>query len=68
MLLTLDGGFADIRTYPPPEHAGIIVLRLGNQAKPHVLSVLARIAALLSERSPVRQLWIVDDASIRIRE
>jgi predicted nuclease of predicted toxin-antitoxin system len=30
ILVTLDVDFSDIRTYPPKEHQGIIVLRVGN--------------------------------------
>jgi predicted nuclease of predicted toxin-antitoxin system len=35
-LVTLDRGFADIRTYPPNEYSGLIVLRLNWQDKSHV--------------------------------
>ena len=37
ILVTLDLDFADIRTYPPEEHPGLIVLRLARQDKPHGL-------------------------------
>jgi predicted nuclease of predicted toxin-antitoxin system len=36
-IVTLD--VADIRTYPPKEYSGIVVLRLSRQDKPHVLRV-----------------------------
>lgn len=32
-LVTLDTDFSDIRAYPPQEYSGIIVLRLGSQAR-----------------------------------
>lgn len=32
MLITLDKGFGDIRTYPPGTHPGIIVLRLPDES------------------------------------
>jgi predicted nuclease of predicted toxin-antitoxin system len=35
-LVTLDLDFADIRTYPPASQPGTIVLRVGNQSRPHV--------------------------------
>jgi predicted nuclease of predicted toxin-antitoxin system len=38
--VTLDTDFSDIRAYPPQEFSGIIVLRVGSQAKPHVIKVL----------------------------
>jgi predicted nuclease of predicted toxin-antitoxin system len=33
ILVTLDIDFSDIRTYPPQDHEGIILLRVGNQSK-----------------------------------
>jgi hypothetical protein len=37
VLVTLELDFADIRTYPPAHYAGVIVLRLWRQDKPHVI-------------------------------
>lgn len=37
ILVTLDLDFANIRAYPPGEHAGIGVLRVKHQDKPTVL-------------------------------
>lgn len=34
VLVTLDVDFGDIRTYPPEEHPGIVVLRVAKQDKP----------------------------------
>jgi predicted nuclease of predicted toxin-antitoxin system len=66
-LITLDLGFADIRTYPPSTHAGLIVLRLGNQSRRHALTVMARVAEVL-KREPINgRLWIVTEAGVRIR-
>jgi predicted nuclease of predicted toxin-antitoxin system len=41
VLVTLDLDFSDIRTYPPDHYAGLVVLRLDHQDKPHVLQVTA---------------------------
>ena len=66
-LVTLDTDFADIRAYPPSEYAGIVVLRLRQQDKAHVLGVLHRIRPLL-ENEPLRGLlWIVDEERVRVR-
>lgn len=66
-LITLDTDFADIRAYPPSEHAGIVVLRLRRQDKPSVLDVLRRTLPLV-ETEPVRgRLWIVDEERVRVR-
>ena len=40
ILVTLDTDFSDIRTYPPHEFSGIIVLRLGSQAKQHIIFIV----------------------------
>ena len=32
LLITLDKGFGDIRTYPPGTHPGILVLRLADES------------------------------------
>jgi predicted nuclease of predicted toxin-antitoxin system len=62
-LLTLDLDFADIRSYPPAEHAGIIVLRLARQDVPSLLCVVERLLLHLERANPHGQLWIVDGAS-----
>lgn len=39
-ILTLDLDFADIRTYNPDRFSGIVVLRLRQHDKPHVLQIV----------------------------
>ena len=60
-------GFANIRAYPPQSYPGFIILRLGSQEKPHVLSVAARLIESLRERELHSELWIVEEMSIRVR-
>jgi hypothetical protein len=67
-LVTLDLGFSDIRTYPPKEYSGVVVLRSKGQDKITLVSMLRRLIPLLRERSPERQLWIVELDRIRFRE
>lgn len=67
-IVTLDMDFADIRAYPPPEYAGIVVFRLGDQARDHVLRVGSRFLRALSRTSLDGQLWIVEESRIRLRE
>ena len=67
VLITLDTDFANLAAYPPEDYSGIIVLRLSNQAKPHVLSILARLLDSIGLQSPSGHLWIVDEYRIRIR-
>jgi predicted nuclease of predicted toxin-antitoxin system len=65
VLVTLDLGFANIRNYPPDQHAGIVVLRPTKQDKATVLSLLRRVFPVLQERSRVGELWIAQRDRIR---
>jgi len=67
-LLTLDLDFADIRTYPPAEHHGIVVLRPKNQAKATVLRLLQQLMPLLPREPLAGNLWILQENGLRIRE
>jgi len=67
ILITLDIDFSDITLYPPENHAGILVLRLGNQSKQNILNVFRKILTAL-EREPIKNhLWIAEESVIRIR-
>ena len=65
--VTLDLDFADIRTYPPGEHPGIIVLRLLRQDKIHVGDVFRRMLNAVGHEPLEGRLWIVEEERIRIR-
>ena len=67
-IVTLDIDFADIRTYPPSEYAGLIVLRVKQQDKPFIVAIMARVIPLLASEVLVGKLWIVDEQRIRMRE
>lgn len=66
-LVTLDAGFANIRTYPPEDSAGLIVLRLKSQDKDAVLALLEKLAVVLVDVDPAGRLLIVRESGIRIR-
>jgi len=66
-LITLDFDFADIRAFPPATSAGIIVLRVPNQSRQRVLSVLTRALDVFRSETIAGRLWIVSDSSVRIR-
>jgi predicted nuclease of predicted toxin-antitoxin system len=68
VLVTLDLDFANIQAYPPAHHAGIIVLRPKTQDKPTVLAYIRKLLAILQQRSPVGELWIVQRDRIRFRQ
>lgn len=67
ILITLDLGFSDIRSYPPSEHPGIIVIRSKAQDKTTLLSILRRVIVVLQARLPEGQLWMVEADRIRFR-
>ena len=66
-IVTLDIHFADIRTYPPGDYPGLIVLRLARQDKPHVLEVMRRALKLFPSETLEGKLWIVDERRVRVR-
>ena len=66
-LVTLDIDFSDIKAYPPKEFAGIIVLRVGNQSKQHIIKAFQRIISLIDSEPLSKHLWIVEETVIRIR-
>ena len=68
VLVTLDLGFADIRSYPPQEYPGIVVIRCKTQGKIILLAMLRRVLLLLRQRSPEGQLWVVEPDRVRFRE
>lgn len=67
-IITLDVDFANINTYPPSQYHGILVLRLGKQSKPHVIETIKRLLPMLSKEPVDKQLWIVEEDRIRVRE
>ena len=68
VLMTLDADFADIRAYPPQHYPGIVVFRLSRQTRDYLLEIEASLLRELTGASLQGQLWIVEDARIRIRE
>lgn len=68
IIITLDLGFADIRTYPPADFEGIIVLRLIKQDKNYVLGIAERLITALESGELTGKLWIVDEKRIRVRQ
>jgi predicted nuclease of predicted toxin-antitoxin system len=67
VLLTLDLDFGNIREYPPEDCRGLIVLRVADQSRRHVLRVMDRIIAVLDCAPLEGHLWVVSEGGIRIR-
>lgn len=68
VVVTLDVGFADMRSYPPEDYAGLIVLRLKRQDKPAILKAFGRAMRLLPLEPVAQALWIVEEDRVRIRK
>ncbi|MCI0554483.1 MAG: DUF5615 family PIN-like protein [Anaerolineae bacterium] len=66
-LITLDVGFADIRTYPPEDFHGLIVIRSKRQDKPYILDIIQKIIPTLETEELTGKLWIVEEKRIRVR-
>lgn len=67
ILITLDLDFSDIRTYPPRNYPGIIVIRLKRTDIRSVLDFFPRLIHLINVEPIERLLWIVDEEKLRIR-
>jgi predicted nuclease of predicted toxin-antitoxin system len=67
VLFSLDLDFADIRTYPPSEYVGIVVLRPTEPSRRQVLQLVSRVLPILSTEWIDHRLWIVEPARVRVR-
>lgn len=67
ILVTFDTDFANIRTYPPETYAGLIVFRLNDQARDHVLQIGGRLLNVLRGATLSGRLWIVEESRVRVR-
>ena len=66
VLITLDNDFGNIQAYPPAEYSGLVVLRLAQQDKSNILSMLTRLVERF-EREPLSgRLWVVEAHRVRI--
>ena len=66
-LVTLDLDFGNIREYPPENYQGLIVLRVVDQSRRHVLRVMECVIAALDCAPLEGHLWIVSEGGIRVR-
>ena len=67
VLFTLDQDFADIRTYPPADYLGIVVLRPRDPHREAVLQLLGRALRVLEREWTSHRLWIVEPDRVRVR-
>lgn len=67
LLITLDRGFGDIRRHPPGTHAGVIVLRPGDQLASTVTAALRDLVLAHPLEDMVGCITIVRSGLVRIR-
>jgi predicted nuclease of predicted toxin-antitoxin system len=65
-IVTLDLDFSDITAFPPENYAGIIVLRVRSQSKPHIVSIFWALLPLLLTEPLKGHLWIVEENRVRV--
>ena len=66
-LVTADKGFADIRSYPPGSHAGVLLLRPSEDGIRPVIELLERVLANYDLKALARTVTVVTPRGIRIR-
>ena len=67
IIVTLDGGFGDIREYPG-SLPGVVVLRPDRPGRDTCLALVERLLRLLESGEPIANcLWVLDSRRLRIR-
>ena len=67
LLVTLDLDFANIRSYPPGTHAGIVVLRMKRQDVDSIVAAASKLFLKYTEDELRSNLVIVDVLTDRVR-
>lgn len=67
VLLTLDKGIADVRSYPPEHYAGLILFRPPTSGRGVVLNFVRHHLPTLLQTELSGHLLIVTERSIRVR-
>lgn len=67
IVLTLDKGMADIRTYPPDRHPGIVLFRPAGAGRSNVLGFVRRHLPALLGRKMSGHLFVVSERGVRTR-
>lgn len=67
-LVTADKGFADLRTYPPGSHAGVLLLRLDEESRRGYLELMEAALSQLDLAEHIGAVIVVTRQGIRIRK
>jgi hypothetical protein len=63
----MDRGFGDIRRYPPGTHAGILVLRIDDQAAPAVARTVEELLGVVDLEELSGCVAVFRDGDLRVR-
>jgi predicted nuclease of predicted toxin-antitoxin system len=66
-IITMDLDFSNIRDFPRQDYPGLVVLRLADQSRPHVLRIVRGVLDALDREPLAGCLWIVEEHRVRIR-
>jgi predicted nuclease of predicted toxin-antitoxin system len=67
LIITMDRGFGDIRSYPPGTHCGVLVVRVDEQAAPAVAGVVELIARTVDLDDLAGCVAVFRDGGLRVR-
>jgi hypothetical protein len=67
VLFTLDKGIADMRAYPPEQHAGIVLFRPPSMGRGTTLAFVRRHLPAILKLDLARHLVVVTDLALRLR-
>lgn len=67
VLASLDKDFADLRSFPPSEHEGLLVFRPARQDPATLVRLWRSLLPVLARESVRGQLWIVEERGVRRR-
>jgi predicted nuclease of predicted toxin-antitoxin system len=67
ILISLDRGLGDIRSYSPGSHSGIVVLRLTDQSAAAASKAVSDLAAVADPASLARAVAVLQRELLRIR-
>lgn len=67
MLITLDRGLGDVRSYPPGSHPGIVVLRLPDQSAAASRAALSDLVASYDLASLAGAVTVMEHGLLRVR-
>lgn len=67
LVITLDRGFGDIRSYPPGTHGGVLVVRIDDQSPPAVAEVLELVARTVDLDDLEGCVAVFRDGALRVR-